>query len=108
MKKVGKSKDEQLLEVLVDLLGEDLSAKEKKVLLYLSEIMNDFEKAVQSNNKAQIDSERQRYKIAYKDYQLGMVNQEELQSLNKNDRKILEEQIDEESELMLQFTEKVA
>ena len=103
-----KSEEEQLLEELVDLLGEDLTAKEKKVLLYLSEIMTDFEKAVMSNDKAQIESERQRYKLAYKDYQLGMVNQEDLQNLNKNDRSILEEQIDEESELMLKFTEKVA
>lgn len=86
-----KSEEELLIDEIAGLLGEDLTEKEKKVLLSLSEVMSDFEKAVKSNDKTKIESERSRYKSAYKDYQLGMVDQDELQKLSKKDRKLLEE-----------------
>jgi hypothetical protein len=66
--KIEKSEEELLLDEIAGLLGEDLSEKERKVLLRLSEIMSDFEKAVKSNDKTKIANERSRYKSAYKDY----------------------------------------
>ena len=48
-----------------------------------------------------------KYKKAYKNYQLQMVDKEELDALSPAERKEFEDQIEEDAEMMLQLTEMI-
>lgn len=63
------------------MLGEDVSEQEVQILLNLSNIMLEFEKAVEARDNLMKKQITTQYKKAYKEYQLSMVDAKELARL---------------------------
>lgn len=89
------------------MLGEDVSEQEVQILLNLSNIMLEFEKAVEAGDNLMKKQITTQYKKAYKEYQLSMVDAKELASLTAYERKEFEKSIDDEADMMLELSEAI-